>query len=148
MQKIYIGSDHAGFEHKEAIKKYLESTSKYEVFDCGPFNDTSVDYPDYGLKVAINVSSDENNRGILICGTGIGMSIIANKVSKIRAALVYDPEIAKITREHNNSNIIALGGRVNQLETNLEIVKNFLNTSFDAGRHAKRIQKINEYEGE
>lgn len=143
--KVAIGSDHGGFELKEEIKKYFEDQGiEYE--DFGTFSTDSVDYPDIAFLVSDSVTKGENPLGILVCGTGIGMSIAANKVPGIRAALVSDVYSAKMAREHNDSNILVLGGRVTGKSLALYIVETFLATDFAGGRHSGRLQKITERE--
>ncbi len=142
---IAIGSDHAGFELKKEIINYLEEEG-IEYKDMGTDNCDSVDYADFGYKVADSVSKGQDDKGILVCGTGIGMSIAANKVSGIRAALCHDVFSAKATRNHNNSNVLTLGSRVVGVGLALEIVKVWLGEEFDGGRHQKRIDKISEIE--
>lgn len=141
---IAIGCDHGGFELKEKIVEFLKSKS-YELTDFGTYSEESVDYPVYAKKVAEAIL-DENNpckRGILVCGTGIGISITANKYKGIRAALCHDKDSARLTREHNNSNIVALGGRIVDHKLALEIVEIFLNTEFSNDeRHIRRIEMI------
>jgi ribose 5-phosphate isomerase B len=144
--KIAIGADHGGFELKEVIKKVLLEKG-YDVTDFGTLDGNSTDYNDHALPVAKGVSEGSFDRGILICGTGIGMSIQANKVRGIRAALVHDLFTAKATREHNDSNILAMGGRVVGPGLALEIVKVWLETDFShAPRHQRRIDKISSSE--
>lgn len=143
--KVAIGADHGGFRLKEEIKAMLEA-QQIEVVDLGCDCEQSVDYPDYALPVAQKVASGECDRGILICGTGIGMSIAANKVKGIRCALVHDLFSAKATREHNDSNILAMGERVVGPGLAMEIVKVWLGTEFAGGRHINRLNKINEIE--
>ena len=144
---IAIGSDHGGFDLKEKIKKFL-TERKIEVEDLGTVKRESVDYPDYGIKVSKLVSEGKVERGILICGTGIGMSIVANKFPKVRAALCHDSYSARMSREHNDANVLILGGRVTGDELALEIVKIWLETSFSGGRHKSRLEKIEEIEKE
>ena len=144
---IAIGSDHGGFDLKEKIKKFL-TERKIEVDDLGTVKMESVDYPDYGIKVSKLVSEGKVERGILICGTGIGMSIVANKFPKVRAALCHDSYTARMSREHNDANVLILGGRVTGDELALEIVKIWLETSFSGGRHKSRLEKIEEIEKE
>ncbi|GMQ57681.1 ribose 5-phosphate isomerase B [Vallitalea sediminicola] len=139
---IAIGSDHGGFELKQEVIKYLE-TNKIEFKDYGCYDQNSVDYPDFAKKVCKAVVNKESDKGILICGTGIGISIAANKVKGIRAALCHDCFSAKATREHNDANVLALGGRIVGIELALMIVNIFLNTEFSNDeRHIKRINKI------
>lgn len=139
--KIALGADHGGFELKEEIQNYLKSAG-YEVKDYGTYNTDSCDYPDIAIQVAEAVASKEFEFGILICGTGIGISIAANKVPGIRAALCSDTFSAHATREHNNANILAMGQRVVGPGLALDIVKTFLSTEFEGDRHIKRIDKI------
>ena len=139
--KIFIGSDHGGFKLKEKIKKYLKDLN-YEYEDLGTNNTQSSDYPDFAYKVAKKVS-ETNSKGILICGTGIGMSISANKVKGIRAALAYDETTARMSREHNNSNILCLGERTTKEALAKKIVKVWLSTKFSKEeRHHRRVSKI------
>jgi ribose 5-phosphate isomerase B len=142
--KIAMASDHAGFELKEAVKNYLNN-QKIEVEDLGTHSLESVDYPDYGKKLGNAVMSGQYDFGIAICGTGIGISIAANKVHGIRAALIYDETTARLAKEHNNANVIALGGRLLSKEEAYKIVDAFMNASFEE-RHLKRLNKIKEIE--
>ncbi|MBO8172022.1 MAG: ribose 5-phosphate isomerase B [Bacillaceae bacterium] len=144
--KIALGADHGGYQLKEEIKQALEGMDGIEIEDFGCDCDQSVDYPDYALPVAEKVASGECDRGILICGTGIGMSIAANKVKGIRCALVHDCFTAKATREHNDSNILAMGARVIGPGLAQEIVKIWLGAEFEGGRHERRIEKIRQIE--
>ncbi|MGM0471011.1 MAG: ribose 5-phosphate isomerase B [Bacillota bacterium] len=139
--KVALGSDHGGYELKEVIKEYLEKTG-IEYKDFGTYSTESVDYPDFAIPVAEAVANEEFERGILICGTGIGMSITANKVEGVRAALCHDLFSARATRAHNNSNVLTMGDRVIGKQLALEIVKVWLDTEFDGGRHERRINKI------
>ncbi len=142
---IAIGCDHAGYELKEKIKEYLDN--KNIVYkDFGTFSKESCDYPDYAKKVAKSVASNESKKGVLICGSGIGISIAANKVSGIRAALCYEPNLAQMAREHNDANILCLGARVTDLNKAIKILDTFLNTDFEGKRHQRRIEKISEIE--
>ncbi len=142
---ILLGSDHGGLSLKESIKKLLEERSlEYE--DYGTYNSDSVDYPDIGESVAQRVSADSADSGILFCGTGIGMSIIANKFPGVRAALVTDPFMARMAKEHNNANILVLGGRVIDEEKAGLIVTAWLDASFEGGRHQGRLDKITDVE--
>ncbi len=143
--KIAIGCDHGGFEHKNAIAEHLRERG-FEVNDFGIYENKSVDYPEIALKVANSVKSGENNLGILVCGTGIGMSLAANKVNGIRAAALSDHFSAKYTRLHNNSNILCLGGRVIGIGTAIELADVFVDTEFEGGRHQRRIDMITEIE--
>lgn len=140
-KKIFIGSDHAGFQLKENVKVFLEK-KKFKINDLGTFSEESCDYPDFAKKVAEKVAKEKNSFGILICGTGIGMSIAANKIKGIRAALVQDEFTAKKAREHNNANVLCLGARVIDSEKAKKILNIFLNTDFEGGRHSKRVEKI------
>lgn len=143
--KIAIGSDHGGFVLKQDIITVLKEQN-LAYHDFGPTTAESTDYPDYALAVSKAVASKECDLGILICGTGIGMSITANKVKGIRAALVTDLFTAKVTREHNDSNVLCLGARVTGPQIALEIVRIWLSASFEGGRHQKRVDKITNYE--
>ena len=145
MMKIAVGSDHGGVELKEEIKKFLNEEG-YEFKDFGTNSTGSCDYPDYALPVAEAVVAKEYDFGILICGTGIGIGIAANKVPGVRAALCSDTFSAHATREHNNANILTLGHRVVGPGLAIDIVKTFLNTEFEGERHQKRIDKISEIE--
>jgi ribose 5-phosphate isomerase B len=147
MVLIGLACDHGGFEVKEEVKSFLKSMN-CETMDMGAFQDDSVDYPDYGIRVAERISRREMEKGILICGTGIGMSIVANKFPGVRAALVNDLYSARCSREHNDSNILVLGGRVIGKELAKEIVKVWLNTPFTGGRHSRRLEKIEALEKE
>ena len=141
---IYIGSDHGGYNLKETIKKYLEENNiEHKDLGANTLNNTD-DYPDFALKVAKKVAKNKENKGILICGTGIGMCMTANKVKGVRAALCYDERTAKLSREHNDSNILCLGGRTTHEDTAIEIVNTWLNTKFnDVERHKRRVEKMN-----
>jgi ribose 5-phosphate isomerase B len=145
--KVAIGSDHGGVNIRKEIIELMESMN-IEVIDIGCECTESVDYPDYAIPVAEKVASGEVDRGILICGTGIGMSIAANKVKGIRCALVHDTFSAKATREHNDSNILAMGERVIGPGLARDIAKIWLETDYEGGRHARRVGKIADYEGE
>jgi ribose 5-phosphate isomerase B len=143
--KITIGSDHAGFELKEKIKKYLDELG-YKYKDFGTDSNESVDYPDYALKVAESVSKKEFDRGILICGSGIGMCMTANKIPGIRAALCHNIETAKLSREHNDANVLTFGAKMIDEDTAKDIVKVWLKTEFLGERHLRRINKIKDIE--
>ncbi|WNB92298.1 ribose 5-phosphate isomerase B [Bacillus sp. NEB1478] len=145
--KVAIGSDHAGVELRKEIIAMIEELGM-EVEDVGCECSTSVDYPDYAIPVAEKVANGEADRGILICGTGIGMSIAANKVKGIRCALVHDLFSAKATRQHNDSNVLAMGERVIGPGLALEIAKVWLTTEYEGGRHGRRVDKISQYEGQ
>ena len=145
MKRIAIASDHAGLEGKEAIKQKLASLGvEYE--DLGTHSSESVDYPDYAERVAHAVVNGEAERGILVCGSGIGMQIAANKVPGIRAALVWNAETARLCREHNDANIVAVGARTTAPEVIDEIVEAYLGAQFQGGRHAVRIDKVAQLE--
>ena len=144
---IALGCDHGGYAIKEAIKKYLEE-SGIEYNDFGTYSEESVDYPIYAKKVADAVASGECEKGVLCCGTGIGISIAANKVKGIRAAVVTNEFCAEMTRRHNDANIIAMGGRVISEEQAVKFTKIFLETPFDGDRHIKRVQMITDIENE
>ena len=143
--KIALGCDHGGLEHKNAIGEFLKE-SGHEVVDFGIYEQVSVDYPDIAKKVCESIVKGETERGILVCGTGIGMSIAANKYKGIRAAACSEHFSAKYTRLHNNSNILCLGGRVVGVGTAIELAELFVNTEFEGGRHQNRIDKIAEIE--
>ena len=144
--KIAIGCDHGGFEMKEELKKYLSETG-YECKDFGTHSSESTDYPVYGRAVAEAVASGECDRGIAICGTGIGISIAANKVPGVRAAACYNTDMARISREHNDANVLALGARITAIPLAMDIVLAWLETEFSQGeRHIRRIKKIKEIE--
>lgn len=145
--KIVIGCDHAGYELKEELIRELELLG-HQIEDCGCYNNQeSVDYPDYGLVVAKKIAASQGDRGILICGTGIGMSIVANRVHGIRAALCKDSFTAEMARRHNDANILVLGARVTRLTTDKEILNTFLTTDFEGGRHSRRLAKIEQING-
>ena len=140
-KKICIASDHAGFQLKELIKDFLINKN-ISIIDLGPINDKSVDYPDYAKKVTNRVKSKKSEVGILVCGTGTGMAISANKTKKIRAAVCYNLKSTRLSRLHNNANIITLGSRLTKKKIALKCISTFLNTKFNGGRHTKRIKKI------
>jgi ribose 5-phosphate isomerase B len=144
--KLAIGCDHGGFELKEEILKFLKTISNIQVSDFGPAGKDSVDYPDFGAKVSEAVSKGAIGRGILICGTGIGMSIVANRYPGVRAALCHDHFTAQMSREHNDANVLVMGERVIGKGVALEIVKTWLDTEFAGGRHQKRLDKLREIE--
>ena len=141
MKKIFISSDHAGFNLKEAIKDYL-NRKKITFQDLGPNNDSRVDYPDYAHRVAKRVKSSKNNIGILVCGSGTGMNIAANKHKNIRAAQCFNLKSTKLSRLHNDANIITLGSRLLTKKNAIRYLSVFLNTKFEGGRHKKRLKKI------
>ena len=143
MKKIAIASDHGGFDLKKNVISSLKNKG-LEIEDLGPSNTDSVDYPDYGVKIAHAILEQRVERGIVICGTGVGMSIVVNRFPGIRGTLCSDVYTAKMCREHNDSNILIMGGRVIGKELALEIVEIWLNTKFEGGRHQRRIDKINE----
>ena len=140
--KIAIGGDHAGFIYKEQLKEHLISLN-YEVFDFGPFNPESVDYPDFVHPVAESVKKKRSDFGVLICGSGQGVSITANKHNGVRAALAWNAEVTELSRQHNDANIICLPARFVSYETAQRLVSLFLQTKFAAGRHKRRVKKIN-----
>jgi ribose 5-phosphate isomerase B len=144
--KIALGSDHGGYQLKENLKKYLKELNvEYKDFGCN--SEKSVDYPDIGFKIAIEVKNRNYDKGILICGTGVGMSIVANKIKGIRASLCHDVFSARYAREHNDANILTLGGRVIDSGLAKEIVKVWLSTDFSGEeRHLKRLNKIRQEE--
>ena len=139
--RVAIGADHAGFELKDIIKQTLDEL-RVAYKDFGTDSDDSVDYPDYAARVGRVVAAGEFDRGILICGTGIGMALAANKIAGIRAAPVLDLESARLAREHNNANVLTLGGGLIGTRLAIAIVETFLDTSFGGGRHAPRVAKI------
>ncbi len=141
MKKIFISSDHAGFKLKESIKNYLRN-KKVIFVDLGPKDDSRVDYPDYAHKVAKKVKLNKSNVGILVCGSGTGMNIAANKHKNIRAAQCFNLKSTKLSRLHNDANIITLGSRLITKKNALKFISVFLNTKFDGGRHLKRLKKI------
>jgi ribose 5-phosphate isomerase B len=139
--RIAIGADHAGYALKEAVKRALDSAPG-QVEDLGTHSDASVDYPDFAEAVARRVASGACDRGILICGTGIGMAMAANRVAGVRAATVWSAETARLAREHNDANVLALGARVLPAELALSLVRIFLETPFAGGRHQRRVDKV------
>ena len=139
--KICIASDHAGYKLKENIKDFLIKKN-VSIFDLGPMNENSVDYPDYAKKVANRVKANKSDIGILVCGTGTGMAISANKIKDIRAAVCYNNQSTRLSRLHNNANIISLGSRLTKKNTAIKLVSIFLNTKFEGGRHLRRVKKI------
>ena len=145
MKKVIIGSDHAGFNLKKRIKNELGN--QYEFIDVGPDNDDSVDYPVYGEKVARQVAVTPDSQGIVICGNGVGIAMAANKVNGIRCGLAYSIETAKQTRQHNNANVLSVGGRSSMMDDPVEIAKTFLETDFSNDeRHARRVKELMEIE--
>lgn len=145
--RIALGADHAGFQAKENIKKYLESAG-YPVNDAGTWSEESVDYPDFAIKVARRVQQGENDLGILVCGTGIGMAMAANKIGGVRAAVAHDTLTARLSREHNDANVLALGARVLSEHQIIEVAASFISAQFAGGRHQRRIDKIPELDQE
>ncbi len=141
MKKICIASDHAGFNLKEEIKSYLTNIEA-SVIDLGPFNDKSVDYPIYAQKVARRIGQKSSNIGILVCGSGTGMSISSNKFKGIRAAVCFNSKSTRLSREHNDANVLCLGSRFIKKNEAVKIVKIFLKTKFEGGRHLRRVKKI------
>jgi ribose 5-phosphate isomerase B len=139
--KIIIGSDHAGFAMKEKVKSFLQERG-ITVEDTGPHNEESVDYTDYGKKVSLKVSDGTFDRGVLVCGTGLGMSMTANRFKGVRAALANDLFSAIMSRRHNDSNILVLGGRLIGDTLALQLVETWLETPFDGGRHKRRLEKM------
>ncbi len=143
--KIALASDHAGFSEKEKIKPLLSDLG-IEYTDLGTVSEDSVDYPDYAKKVAEEVSSGSVDQGILVCGSGTGMAITANKVAGVRAAVAWSEEIARLARQHNNANVLAIGARTTPEGEIPKIVRTWLETPFEGGRHADRVNKINALE--
>ncbi len=139
--RVALGSDHAGFPIKETIRQFLQNAG-YPVDDLGTWSEESVDYPDYGKAVGECVAAHKDVFGIAVCGTGIGISIAANKVHGIRAAVAHDVSTARLAREHNDANVLALGGRIVNGSQAIEMVQTFLNTAFVGGRHSRRVEKI------
>ena len=143
--KFVIASDHGGLDLKKEIVSYLEEIG-VELLDLGTISDDSVDYPDFGIKVASAVSKGDADKGILICGTGIGMSIVANKFPGVRAALITDDFTAQMSKEHNNANIVVMGGRILSSQQARNMVKIWLETDYEGGRHQRRLDKISSLE--
>ena len=140
-KKVCIASDHAGFNLKDKVLDYLISKN-ISIIDLGPANDNSVDYPDFAKKVSNRVKTGKSDVGILICGSGTGMAISANKIKGIRAAVCYNIKSTRLSRKHNNANIISLGSRFTKRKNALKLVSTFLETKFDGGRHLRRVKKI------
>ena len=138
---VCIASDHAGFNLKEDIKNHLVD-KKISIFDIGPYNDKSVEYPDFAKKVGNRIKSKKSAVGILVCGSGTGMAISANKIKSIRAAVCYNIKSTRLSRQHNNANIITLGSRLTKKKLSLKLVDLFLSTKFEGGRHLRRVKKI------
>lgn len=141
LEKIVIACDHAGVDLKDRIVDQLQSLG-HEVVDCGTNDDTSVDYPDYADKVVLAIENDEAEMGVLICGTGVGISIAANRHRKVRAALCYTPEVASLAREHNNANVAVFGARFMDETQIQQSITNFFSTEFAGGRHQRRVEKM------
>ena len=137
-EMIFIASDHAGFD----LKKQILNTVKANLIDLGANTEESVDYPDYAKKLVSKIRTTENSKGILICGSGIGMSIAANRDRKIRAGIAFEPEIAKLMREHNDANVLVLPGKFMNIQDVLKCIENFLTTNFAGGRHQNRVKKL------
>ena len=141
-KNVCIASDHAGYNLKETIKRFLIKND-VSIIDLGPIeSNKSVDYPDFAKKVSRRIKVKKSEAGILVCGSGTGMAMSANKIKGIRAALCYDFKSTRLSREHNNANIIALGSRLTKKNLSLKLVKIFLNTKFEGGRHLRRVKKI------
>ena len=140
---IYFASDHAGISLRQTLLSYVK-VAGHDVIDLGPDETTSVDYPDFGVKLAMALKQDHAGRGIAICGSGIGISIALNRFSWVRAALVNQPEAAELARQHNDANVLALGERLISAETAEEAVQKFLSTEFEAGRHQRRVDKLSQ----
>ena len=147
MIKIALAADHAGFEEKEKIKRTLDNLG-VEYIDMGTTSTDSVDYPDFAKKVGDAVSKGEVDSGLLVCGSGTGMAIAANKVKGVRAAVAWNPDIARLAREHNDANILSLPARFMSDEEAAKVLKAWFDASFEGGRHAKRVEKIEELESE
>ena len=145
--RIAIGADHGGFEQKQELKAYIANELDCEVEDRGCDSTESVDYPDYAAPVARAVAEGSADFGVLVCGTGIGMAIAADKIDGVRASSITSPAFAELFRQHNNGNVVCLSGRFVDLDVNKEIVKTFLTTAFEGGRHEGRIAKITALEG-
>ena len=140
-KKICIASDHAGFKLKESIKDFLINRN-ISIIDLGPMNDNSVDYPDYAKKLSHRVKSKKSDIGILVCGSGTGMAMSANKIKGIRAAVCYNLRSTRLSRQHNDANIISIGSRLTKKNTAFKLVSVFLKTKFEGGRHQRRVKKI------
>ena len=143
--KVALASDHAGYEEKERLKTVLTDLG-VEFADLGTTSEASVDYPDYARKVAEQVASGNADQGLLVCGSGTGMAISANKVPGVRAAVAWSEEIARLARQHNDANVLAIGSRTTPIEDIPKIVKTFFTTPFEGGRHASRVEKISAIE--
>tara|TARA_B100000575_G_C23028640_1_gene592297 strand:- start:319 stop:771 length:453 start_codon:yes stop_codon:yes gene_type:complete len=138
---VCIASDHAGYNLKEIIKDHLVNKN-VSIFDIGPMSDNRVDYPDFAKKLAYRIKSKKSDAGILVCGSGTGMAISANKIKKIRAAVCYNFKSTRLSRQHNNANVIAIGSRLIKKNLSLKLVEIFLKTKFEGGRHIRRVNKI------
>jgi len=141
VKRVILASDHAGFKLKESIKKFLLKKRK-KVLDLGTKNSKSVDYPDFAHKLSKVINKNSNQFGILVCGSGIGMDMAANKHKNIRAALCYNTKSTKLSRQHNNANVMAIGSRMTKKNVVLKCVSTFMNTDFEGGRHKRRVKKI------
>jgi len=141
IKRVFLASDHAGFVLKQKISKFLTS-KEIKILDLGTKNSSSVDYPDFAHLLAKKMKAKDNNIGILVCGSGIGMSMVANRHKNIRAALCHNIKSAKLSRMHNNANVLALGARLTKKEVALKCVNIFLKTPFEGGRHLRRVKKI------
>ncbi|MDW8075803.1 MAG: ribose 5-phosphate isomerase B [Bacteroidota bacterium] len=146
MARIAIGADHAGYGAKRALAEHLCKAGHY-VHDLGTFSEEAVDYPDFAVAVARCVASGEDEFGILLCGSGIGVSIVANKITGIRAANCCTPLMAQLARQHNNANVLCIGARLHPIEELLAIADAFLASTFEGGRHARRVEKIHQLTG-
>jgi len=146
MALIAIGADHAGYALKEKLKAWL-SADGHRVIDHGTHSTDSVDYPDYAAAVAESVRSGRAERGVLVCGSGIGMAMAANKVAGVRAAVAADPDVARLARQHNDANVLALGARLTAPMHALQVVHAWLATPFEGGRHARRVDKLAQLDG-
>lgn len=144
--KIAISADHAGFELKKVLVKYIEEMG-HEVTDYGTYSTESIDYPDYAYAAAKTIGDGTNDMGVIICGSGVGVSITANKVKSVRAANCFNNEMAALARQHNNANIICLGARFLTEDQSKEMVKTFVTTEFEGGRHQRRVDKIHSTTG-
>ncbi len=140
--RVAIAADHGGFDQKQQLVDFLAKDMGVDVIDMGPDTPESVDYPDYAVKVARAVSDGTADRGVLICGTGIGMALAADKVAGVRASSITSPAFAELFRQHNNGNVVCLSGRFVDLAVNEEIVRTFLATDFEGGRHERRVAKV------
>ena len=144
--QVAVSSDHAGYELKSVLIKDLEDIG-FEALDLGTYNESSVDYPDFAIKLANEIGSGKVQGGVIVCGTGIGVSITANREPSVRAALVHNELTAMMARAHNNANVMAIGARVVNQETARRCLKTFFSTSFEGGRHIKRVEKLTSYSG-